>query len=507
MSSATTNRPNIILTGFMGTGKSTVGRIAASRLGYAFVDTDELIERTHGPITDIFATDGEAAFRRYEAEAAADLAEQSGLVISTGGRLLLDPENAARLTRTGRAFCLSATVDTLVDRLARSASTRPLLAGFDRRDRITALLTERGPGYARFEQIATDGRSPAGVVDELLARVSRPPSTPPMILPAPEFTASLNHFTNQMGFRIELIFPADDPAIAVLRRDDITVVLDRNATTAHRATGPIEPPLVLPDGKQSVSVSHLQPDGEGVVGRAGMVYRDLIPDRFGGRFIASHISIADGGPVPDYVHHHDIRFQMIYCARGWVKVVYEDQGEPLVMHEGDCALQPPHIRHRVLESSAGMEVVEVSCPAEHITSVDHDLPLPTSLLRPDRVFGGQRFVFHQAATATWQPWRADGFETCETAIATATTGLARVRTVRPVGSNTTTAVLAPHDDELLFWFVLRGSVAVTIDGQEHILASASSITIPAGLAYTASNASHDAAFLEVSIGENGRLVS
>jgi shikimate kinase/quercetin dioxygenase-like cupin family protein len=501
MTPATTNRPNIILTGFMGTGKSTVGRIAASRLGFQFIDTDELIERTHGAITEIFATAGEAAFRRYEAEAAADLAEQSGLVISTGGRLLLDPENAARLTRTGRAFCLSATVDTLVDRLARSASTRPLLAGFDRRDRITALLNERGPGYARFEQIATDGRSPAGVVDELLARVSRPPSHPPTVLPAPEFTASLNHFTEQMGFRIEHIFPADDPAIAILRRNEITVVLDRNATTAHRQTGPIEPPLVLPDGNQSVAVSHLQPDGDAIVGRAGMVYRDLIPDRYGGRFIASHISIADGGPVPDYVHHHDIRFQMIYCARGWAKVVYEDQGEPFVMHEGDCVLQPPHIRHRVLESSAGFEVVEVSCPAEHLTSVDHDLPLPTSLLRPDRVFGGQRFVFHQAAVATWRPWRATGFETCQTAIATATTGLARVQTVRPVGVTTPTAVLAPNNDELLFWFMLRGSAIVTIDGQEHMLKPASSITIPAGLAHTLSHASSNSKFLEVSIGE------
>jgi shikimate kinase/quercetin dioxygenase-like cupin family protein len=500
MTTATGNRRNIILTGFMGTGKSTVGRIAASRLGYQFVDTDELIERTHGSITEIFATHGEATFRRYEAEAAADLAEQSGLVISTGGRLLLDRENAARLTRTGRAFCLSATVDTLVDRLARSASTRPLLAGFDRRERITSLLSERGPGYARFEQIATDNRSPAGVVDELLARVSRPPSTPPTIFPAPEFTASLTHFTGHLGFRIDHIFPADDPAVAVLRRDDITIVLDRNATAAHRAVGAVEPPMVVPDGQQSIAVSHLRADGDTVVGRAGMVYRDLIPDRYGGRFIASHISIADGGPVPDYVHHHDIRFQMIYCARGWVKVVYEDQGEPFVMHEGDCVLQPPHIRHRVLESSSGFEVVEVSCPAEHVTSVDHDLPLPTSLLRPNRVFGGQRFVFHQAAAASWQPWRGAGFEACETAIVDATFGLARVRTVRRANGAPSTVSLERHHDELLFWFMLHGSADVVVDGHEHRLARASSVTIPAGVEHALSNASNDATFLEVSIG-------
>ena len=88
-------------------------------------------------------------------------------------------------------------------------------------------------------------------------------------------------------------------------------------------------------------------------GRAGMIYRDLLPDRQGGRFIASHITIPDGGPVPDYVHHHDVRFQVIHCVRGWVDVVYEDQGPPFRMHAGDTVLQPPHIRHRVLEARPG----------------------------------------------------------------------------------------------------------------------------------------------------------
>jgi len=71
-------------------------------------------------------------------------------------------------------------------------------------------------------------------------------------------------------------------------------------------------------------------------GRAGMQYRDLIPDRLGGKYIASHIRIKDGGPVPDYVHHHHVKFQMIYCYKGWVRVVYEDQGQPIVMHRRAC---------------------------------------------------------------------------------------------------------------------------------------------------------------------------
>ena len=75
---------------------------------------------------------------------------------------------------------------------------------------------------------------------------------------------------------------------------------------------------------------------------------------------------------------------MIYCHRGWVRVVYEGQGEPFVMYPGDRVIQPPEIRHRVLESSDGLEVVELGCPAEHETWVDHSWNCPTaSMLRPE----------------------------------------------------------------------------------------------------------------------------
>ena len=141
-----------------------------------------------------------------------------------------------------------------------------------------------------------------------------------------------------------------------------------------------------------------------------MRYRDLIPDRQGGRFIASHIHVPDAGPVPDFVHFHRVAFQMIYCYKGWVRVVYEDQGPPFVLQAGDSVLQPPRIRHRVLESSPGLEVIEIGCPANHETFADHDLPLPTPTARPARDFGGQRFVRHEAAAADWLPFRLDGFE-------------------------------------------------------------------------------------------------
>src|SRR5204863_8697131 len=164
-------------------------------------------------------------------------------------------------------------------------------------------------------------------------------------------------------------------------------------------------------------------------GRAGMLYRDLIPDRFGGRYIASHISIPEGGPVADWVHFHRIAFQLIAVRRGWVRVVYQDQGDPFVMHAGDMVLQPPGIRHRVLESSAGLEVVEISCPASHETFADYDMVLPNGEADPGRLYGGQHFLHHAAAAAPWTP--CHGAEAQETGVSEASGGLAEARIVRP----------------------------------------------------------------------------
>lgn len=166
---------NIILTGFMATGKSTVGRLLAQRLDRRFVDTDAVIEADHGPIPDIFAQHGEEAFRRLERDVAADLAERRGLVIATGGRLLLDAENARLLMATGRAFCLTATPAEIVDRVkAQQASDgveRPMLDGNPDQN-VRALLDERRDGYGRFPQVSTSNRSLDNIVDELMLLIT-----------------------------------------------------------------------------------------------------------------------------------------------------------------------------------------------------------------------------------------------------------------------------------------------------------------------------------------------
>ena len=163
--------PNVVLTGFMGTGKTTVGKLVAERLGRGFVDTDDIIEERFGPIPKIFERLGEEAFRDMERQVAASLAATTGMVIATGGRLMLDDTAAASLSASARVFCLAADVDTLVDRLVSEAEHRPLLADADVEQRIRALLESRQAGYGRFEQVPTSGRSPDQVADDIIDRL------------------------------------------------------------------------------------------------------------------------------------------------------------------------------------------------------------------------------------------------------------------------------------------------------------------------------------------------
>jgi shikimate kinase len=163
---------NIVLTGFMGTGKSEVGRMLAETLGLEWVDTDNLIESRHGLITQIFASSGEEAFRDMERAVAAELADRSGLVISTGGRLMLDPDNAALLGNRSRVFCLTAGVDEVLRRvLLQDGPVRPLLAHHNPVERIADLLRQRAAGYAEFEQVETDSRTLDEVVTEIARRL------------------------------------------------------------------------------------------------------------------------------------------------------------------------------------------------------------------------------------------------------------------------------------------------------------------------------------------------
>jgi 3-dehydroquinate synthase len=162
--------PTIVLTGFMGTGKSSTGRALAAATGRPFVDTDEeIVAREGRGIADIFATDGERYFRTLERGLAQELAGRDGLVIATGGRMMLDPVGGLLLSRDAAVVCLTAAPETIVARLAQVAEARPLLAGPHADERVRELLERRAFAYSRFPQLATDGKEAAQVAAEALA--------------------------------------------------------------------------------------------------------------------------------------------------------------------------------------------------------------------------------------------------------------------------------------------------------------------------------------------------
>ncbi len=250
------------------------------------------------------------------------------------------------------------------------------------------------------------------------------------VLPCPDLDKAVADLVDA-GFRTHSLGPADDPSYAVMIPNDPTASPAIRLETkgygngrrqSHLVVSPENPlsgvrwavedgSLAVDDHAAAASSEVDRPDSETlvfgaldsdewVVGRAGMRYRDLLPGRWGDQFIASHIHIPDGGPVPDYVHFHDVEFQLIFCHRGWVRVVYEDQGEPFVLNPGDAILQAPGIRHQVLESSDDLYVVEISSPAEHPTYVEPTLRLPNRNPVRQR-YGGQDYVHFVFDEATW----------------------------------------------------------------------------------------------------------
>jgi len=164
---------NLLLIGFMGTGKSSVGRLLAKRLGYRFADTDALVVKAAGmPITEIFARDGEARFREYESEALAGLRGRRSLVIATGGGIVERPENHPLLREIGLPVGLSASEAVIFERVSRN-KRRPLLQTPDPRGTIAALLERRRPLYAAAAdfEVDTSALTHEEVAGAILARL------------------------------------------------------------------------------------------------------------------------------------------------------------------------------------------------------------------------------------------------------------------------------------------------------------------------------------------------
>ena len=342
-------------------------------------------------------------------------------------------------------------------------------------------------------------------------------------LPTQELRDDLPFFTKTLKMRLDMIYPADNPEVAVLSGHGLRLRLQKDAPESpgtiriltddpdafaggqRELTAPngtrieiddLHPPVILPETKHAFVVRRLADQAPWIIGRAGMHYRDLVPSRLGGAMIASHIRIPDGGPVPDMVHFHRVGFQLIFCIKGWVDVVYEDQGGPIRLTAGDCFIQPPEIRHRVLNASDGIEVIEIGVPADHVTEIDHDMTLPSETLNPTRQWQGQRFVHNIGAKAQFQPFHIPGFIARDTTINANTQGVASVMVARPL----TPAPWTTHQGNILFTFVLSGEMTLEGEAKDPFrLSPGDAFVIPPGLKTRYSNCTPDLELLEVSL--------
>ena len=343
-------------------------------------------------------------------------------------------------------------------------------------------------------------------------------------LPTQELRDDIPFYTKVLKMRMDMIYPADDPTVAVFSGHGLRLRVEKGteeapgclriltnepdgfADGARELIAPngtkieieeLNPPLVLPEVRHSFVVRRLADQAPWVIGRAGMHYRDLVPDRLGGAMIASHIRIPDGGPVPDMVHYHKVGFQLIFCVNGWVDVLYEDQGGMRRLNAGDCFIQPPEIRHRVCEASDDLQVIEIGVPADHVTEIDHDMELPTPHERPDREWDGQRFVHNLAEGAEWSDFRLPGFMCRDTTIATNTKDVAGVQVIR---RGEGVPHWARHDADIHFTFVMKGTMVLEGEGREpHALEAGDAFVIPPGMKTRYAEPSADIELLEVTL--------
>ncbi len=256
---------NLILTGFMGTGKSTVGRLVAERLSRPLVEMDELISAHFGKsIPEIFAQDGETAFRVYEAQLCQRLAQQRGLVISTGGGALVNPANRQALAQTGVVVCLTATVDAILGRV-EGATDRPLLPGTaeEKRRRIRDLLHERRAAYAAIaHQVDTTGRTPEAIADQVLESLAADAEVAgmtriPVAGPAGSYPICIGQGLLDAAGRLMANRGLGPGKAAIVTNPDIAAHLAQRLADALAAAGFEAHLCLLPEGEQHKTLANV----------------------------------------------------------------------------------------------------------------------------------------------------------------------------------------------------------------------------------------------------------
>lgn len=250
----------IAITGFMGTGKTTVGQLLADRLGLSFVDTDALIEDASGrSIASIFAADGEERFRDLESRALHDALCPPRAVVSTGGGMLLREANVFALRSAGPIVCLTAAPETVLKRVATDTS-RPLLQVEDPLARVQGLLSARESCYAQADiHISTDDRSPEEIVDAIIQALKADArgrwlaggqAVIPLELPDHRYEITVGR--NLLG-RLGMLVPPREPGAraALISSEPIAALFADTVRSALAAAGWDVTVLAVPDGEHS----------------------------------------------------------------------------------------------------------------------------------------------------------------------------------------------------------------------------------------------------------------
>jgi len=241
---------NIVLTGFMGTGKTVVGREVARRLGRPFVDMDAVIEARAGkPISRIFAEEGEPVFRQMESDLCGELAGQDGAVIATGGGALVNPANREALAASSVLVCLQAGVDEILERVGE-AEDRPLLSVQDPGGEVRQLLAARRDAYAVIPwQVDTNGRTPSQIADEIVVLASC--RTLPVATPGGRYDIHIGSGTlRYLGGALRAAGVPESTRVAVVSNTTVgPLYIDAvQAALARHGFSPFS--CILPDGEE-----------------------------------------------------------------------------------------------------------------------------------------------------------------------------------------------------------------------------------------------------------------
>lgn len=276
---------NIILTGFMGTGKTSVGLEVARRLRLPFVDMDAEIEaRTGKSIATIFSEEGEPRFRNLEAEMCRELSARRGLVIATGGGALLNEENRRCMSDSGLVICLTCQVEEILRRLSES-DDRPLLAVSERKREIESLLARRRAAYEAIpHRIDTTGLTVDEVAEQVIAlwKIKLGEWRLPVRFPGGEYNIHLGEgLLARLGEVLCAIWP-EGRKVAVVSNPTVWALYGDAVEDALRAGGFVPHPCLIPDGERYKTL-----------GTAALLYRSFLK----GEMDRSSVVMALGGGV------------------------------------------------------------------------------------------------------------------------------------------------------------------------------------------------------------------